>query len=120
MLFVTAMIDWRLGLIALAVAPPLLLALHVYRRRLRSGWHEAKALESSALSVVQETLSALRVVKAFGQEEREGERFVGRSGESMRVQIGLSRAEGSFGMLIALLMGLGGSAVLFVGARRVQ
>jgi len=60
------------------------------------------------------------VVKAFGQEERERERFVGRSGESMRKQVGLSRAEGSFGMLIALLMGLGGSAVLFVGARQVQ
>jgi len=45
---------------------------------------------------------------------------VGRSGESMRVQVGLSRSEGSFGMLVALLMGLGGAAVLFVGARRVQ
>src|SRR5947209_4267395 len=38
----------------------------------------------------------------------------------MRKQAGLSRAVGSFGMLIALLMGLGGAAVLFVGARRVQ
>ncbi len=120
MLYVTAAIDWRLGLIALAVVPPLLVAMQLYRRRLRSGWHEAKALESSALSVVQEALSALRVVKAFGQEEREGERFMDRSGESMRVQVGLSRAEGTFGMLIALLMGLGAGAVLFVGARRVQ
>src|SRR5207245_4186705 len=120
MLYVTATIDWRLGLIALAVAPPLLIALHIYRRRLRSGWHQAKALESSALSVVQETLSAVRVVKAFGQEEREGERFVGRSGESMRVQIGLSSAEGRFGLVVALIMGLGTAAVLFVGSRQVQ
>ena len=120
MLYVTLKIDWRLGLIAAAILPPLLIVMQAYRRRLRRGWHEAKALESSALSVVHETLSALRVVKAFGQEERERERFVGRSGESMRKQVGLSRAEGSFGMLIALLMGLGGSAVLFVGARRVQ
>jgi ATP-binding cassette subfamily B protein len=120
MLYVTARIDWRLGLIALAVVPPLLVVTQVYRRRLRSGWHEAKALESSALSVVQEALSALRVVKAFGQEEREGERFMGRSGESVRVQVGLSLAEGSFGLLIALLMGLGAGAVLFVGARQVQ
>jgi ATP-binding cassette, subfamily B, bacterial len=120
MLYVTTMIDWRLGLIALAVAPPLLLALHVYRRRLRSGWHRAKALESSALSVVHETLSALRVVKAFGQEEREGERFVDRSSESMRVQVGLSSVEGRFGLVVALIMGIGTAAVLFVGARRVQ
>ena len=120
MLYVTLNIDWRLGLIALAVLPPLLVVMQAYRQRLRRGWHEAKALESSALSVVQEALSALRVVKAFGQEDRERERFVGRSGESMRVQVGLSRAEGSFGMLIALLMGLGAGAVLFVGAQRVR
>jgi ATP-binding cassette subfamily B protein len=120
MLYVTARIDWRLGLIAVAIVPPLLVVMHFYRRRLRSGWHEAKALESSALSVVQEALAALRVVKSFGQEDREGERFIGRSGESMRVQVGLSRAEGSFGMSIALLMGLGGGAVLFVGAHQVQ
>ncbi len=120
MLCVTALIDWRLGLIAVAVAPPMLLALHIYRRRLRSGWHQAKALESSALSVVQEALSALRVVKAFGQEESEEERFLGRSGESARVQVGLSSIEGRFGLVIALIMGLGAAAVLYVGARRVQ
>jgi ATP-binding cassette, subfamily B, bacterial len=120
MLYVTAMIDWRLGLIALAVAPPLLVTFHFYRRRLRSQWHEAKRLESSALSVVQEALSALRVVKAFGQEDHERERFLGRSGESMRVQVGLSFAEGSFGVLIGLIMALGTAAVLFVGTRSVQ
>ncbi|MEK6272492.1 MAG: ABC transporter ATP-binding protein [Actinomycetota bacterium] len=120
MLCVTAMIDWRLGLIALAVAPPLLVTFHFYRRRLRSKWHEAKRLESSALSVVQEALSALRVVKAFGREDHEGERFLGRSGESMRVQVGLSFAEGSFGVLIGLIMALGTAAVLFVGTRSVQ
>jgi ATP-binding cassette subfamily B protein len=120
MLYVTATIDWRLGLIALAVTPPLLVTFHFYRRRLRSQWHEAKRLESSALSVVQETLSALRVVKAFGQEDHERERFLGRSGESMRVQVGLSFAEGSFGVLIGLIMALGTAAVLLVGTLSVE
>jgi ATP-binding cassette, subfamily B, bacterial len=120
MLYVTARIDWRLGLIALAVTPPLLVIFYLYRRRLRRQWHEAKRLESSALSVVQEALSALRVVKAFGQEDRERERFMGRSGESMRVQVGLSFAEGSFGVLIGLIVALGMAAVLFVGTRSVE
>jgi ATP-binding cassette, subfamily B, bacterial len=120
MLYVTAKIDWRLGLIALAVTPPLLVTLHLYRQRLRSGWHDAKRLESSALSVVQEALAALRVVKAFGQEEREGKRFVGRSGESVRAQVGLSFAEGKLGVLVGLITALGTAAVLIVGARQVQ
>jgi ATP-binding cassette subfamily B protein len=120
MLYVTARIDWRLGLIALAVSPPLLVTFYVYRRRLRRQWHEAKQLESSALSVVHEALSALRVVKAFGREDHERERFVGRSGQSMRVQVGLSFAEGTFGVLIGLIMALGTAAVLWVGTRSVQ
>jgi ATP-binding cassette, subfamily B, bacterial len=120
MLYVTMMIDWRLGLIALAVTPPLLVTFYLYRRRLRRQWHEAKRLESSALSVVQEALSALRVVKAFGQEDRERKRFVGRSGESMRVQVGLSFVEGAFGVLIGLIVALGMAAVLFVGTRSVE
>jgi ATP-binding cassette subfamily B protein len=120
MLVVTAMLDWRLALIALSVVPLLLITFHAYRKRLRRGWHDAKRLESSALSVVHETLSALRVVKAFGQERREAERFVGRSGESVRMQLGLSFTEGGFGILIALIMGLGTAAVLYVGTKRVQ
>jgi ATP-binding cassette subfamily B protein len=120
MLYVTMKIDWRLGLIALAVSPPLLITFYLYRRRLRRQWHEAKQLESSALSVVQEALSALRVVKAFGREDHERERFVGRSGESLRVQVGLSFAEGTFGVLIGLIMALGTGAVLWVGTRSVQ
>ncbi len=120
MLYVTMMIDWRLGLIALAVTPPLLVTFYLYRRRLRRQWHEAKQLESSALSVVQEALSALRVVKAFGQEDRERRRFVGRSGESMRVQVDLSFVEGTFGVLIGLIVALGMAAVLFVGTRSVE
>ena len=42
-----------------------------YRDRLRRRWRETKKLESSALGVVQEVLTGLRVVKAFGQESRE-------------------------------------------------
>jgi ATP-binding cassette subfamily B protein len=120
MLYVTATIDWRLGLIAFGVTPPLLFTLQVYRQRLRSGWHEAKRLESSALSGIQEALAALRVVKAFGQEEREGQRFVGRSGESVRAQIGLSLAEGNLGVLVGLIIALGTAAVLIVGTRSVE
>ncbi len=120
MLWVTAALDWRLALIAASVVPLLLITFHVYRKRLRSRWHDAKRLESSALSVVHETLSALRVVKAFGQETREAERFVGRSGASLRVQVGLSFTEGAFGLLIALIMAVGTAAVLYVGTKQVQ
>ena len=90
MLYVTARIDWKLALIALIVSPILMLLTEIKRRRLRRGWKDAKRLESSSFAVIQEVLTSLRVVKAFGQEERERDRFADRSNESVRKKISLS------------------------------
>ena len=120
MIYVTARIDWQLALIALGVSPVLMLISRVYRRRLRTQSKEVKQLESSALAVVQEVLAAVRVVKAFGQEAREQERFVRRSGEGVRARIRLALAEGSYSLLVALTTAAGAAAVLFLGIRHVQ
>jgi ATP-binding cassette, subfamily B, bacterial len=120
MIYVTARIDWQLALVALAVSPLLFLVTSVYRPRLRSQSRKVKKIESSALSVLQEVLAAVRVVKAFGQEDREGKRFVRRSSEGMRARIRLSLIEGSFGILVTLITAMGMAAVLFIGVRHVQ
>ena len=71
----TARIDWVLALVALAVAPPLLIISLVYRRRLRFQQVRVKRLESGAMSVAQEALGATRVVRAFGAGGHEARRF---------------------------------------------
>jgi ATP-binding cassette, subfamily B, bacterial len=120
MIYVTARIDMQLALVALAVTPPLLLAAGYYRRRMRAQSREVKLLESGALSVVQEVLTGLRVVKAFGQEDREQDRFVDRSGAGMRARIRLALTEGAYALLVGGIVGVGGSTVLYVGIRGVQ
>ena len=119
MIYVTARIDSQLALVSLTVAPVLFLAMRVYRKRLRARWHDAKRLESSALSVVQESLEALRVVKAFGREDYARDRFADRSAASVRAKIGLSFVEGRFGLLVGATIGLGMGTVLFLGTRHV-
>ena len=120
MIYVTARIDLQLALVALAVTPPLLLAARHYRPRMRTQSREVKRLESGALSVVQEVLTGLRVVKAFGQEDSEQDRFVGRSGAGMRARIRLRLVEGAYALLVGGIIGAGGSIVLYVGVRGVQ
>jgi ATP-binding cassette subfamily B protein len=120
MVYVTFRIDWQLALIALAVSPFLFLSALAYGRRLRGRWRKVHQLDSSALSVAQEALGAIRVVKAFGQEDREGERFVRRSSESVRQRVRVSLVEGGFTSLIGMTTALGTAAVLFVGVRHVQ
>src|SRR5437773_2168266 len=108
-----------LALVALGVSPPLVVLSRLYRPRMRRQSRHVKKLESSALAVVQETLGALRVVKAFGQETRETDRFVRRSTEGVSARIRLALMEGRFGVLVGLTSALGTAAVLLIGERHV-
>jgi ATP-binding cassette subfamily B protein len=119
MIYITARIDWQLALVSLAVVPVLFLAMRAYRKRLRAQWHDAKKLESSALSVVQESLEALRVVKSFGREDHARDRFADRSAASVRAKISLSVVEGRFGIVVGATIGLGMGTILFLGTRHV-
>jgi ATP-binding cassette subfamily B protein len=120
MIGVTARIDWQLAVVALAVTPFLLLLTHVFGRRVRRGSKELKKLESSALAVIQEVLGALRVVKAFGQEDREEERFVNQSRQGLRARLRILLVAGGLGLLVGVVTALGTAAVLYLGVRHVQ
>ena len=120
MVYVTALINWRLAVIAFAVAPPLLLLSRFYREKMRHQSHEVRQQESKALSLVQEVLGALRVVKAFGQEEHEKDRFATRSVAGMGARIRLALLESSYGMGVGLVTALGTGAVVVVGVHEVK
>lgn len=120
MIYVTALIDWQLALVALVISPILVGLIRVYRQRLRSQSREVKKLETSALSVVQEVLSAIRVVKAFGQEDREEKRFVRLSTDGMQARVRLALGEGGFGVVVGMTTAIGTATILFIGVRHVQ
>ena len=120
MVYVMARLDWQLALVALLVAPALFISSRRYKDRMRPEYDSVREKESGALGVVQEVLTSLRVVKAFGREEQEQNRFVRRSADSMRARIRLALAEGSFGLRVNLLAAIGTAIVLFVGTRSVQ
>ncbi|HSF19310.1 MAG TPA: ABC transporter ATP-binding protein [Vicinamibacteria bacterium] len=120
MLYVCYQLDAQLASIALAVSPPILVLVRSYRPRMRREARRVKRFESASFSVVQEALGALRIVKAFGQEEREQKRFVDRSNESLKAQTRLALAEGSLGLFLGLVIAMGSAAVLYIGARNVR
>jgi ATP-binding cassette, subfamily B, bacterial len=120
MLFVTAKIDWQLAIIAVAICPVLLLASWRYRRQLRTRSRDVKQLESGAMSVVQEALSAVRVVQAFGREDHEEQRFVHRFHEGMWARIRYTLVTSRYTLVVSLTTAVGTAAVLYIGARNVQ
>jgi ATP-binding cassette subfamily B protein len=120
MIWVTSQIDGQLALVAIAVAPVLFALSKIYRSRLRDQSRHIKKVESSTLSVVQEVLSSLRAVQAFGREEHEQERYLHRSAEGMRARLQLALAESRYGLLISLTIAVGTATVLWLGVRHVQ
>jgi len=120
MICIAARVDWQLALVALAIAPLLFLLSRSYSRRLRREWHEVKKLENSALSVVAEAVAALRVVKAFGQEDREEERFVRRASDGFLARLRTIFVEGRFSFLVGLVTAVGSAAVLFLALEHVR
>jgi len=119
-LAVIAHLDPMLAAVGLLVSPLLVAVTRRYRVRVRPRYHGVKNVESDAMRVVQEALGALRVVKAFGQEDGERERFSQRAGIGVRAKIGLAWAEGWFGLQVNLLTAVGTAAVLFIGVGHVQ
>ena len=118
--WVTCKLDLQLALIALSISPALVLLSRASSRKIHDGWHQVKELDSSAMAVLNEALSAVRLVKAFGRERKEDERFKTRSRERMRGQMHLARAQALYHCLIALLITIGTAGALWVGARHVQ
>ncbi len=120
MLTVILGIDWQLALVALAIAPVLFILTHSFGRRLQRQANELKTAESMALGVIQEVLTALRVVKAFGREDREQDRFVRHSGRGMRARLAEALVTSLFALLVGLTTAAGTAAVLYIGIRHVQ
>jgi ATP-binding cassette subfamily B protein len=120
MVIVTAKIDRQLAIVATAVCPLLYWITRTFNRRLRERWYEVKDLDSSAMSVVQEVLSSVRVVKAFGREEHEQARFVSRSKERLMGQIDLARIQGSFDLAVGVTIAAGTSIALVIGVQHAR
>ena len=71
--------------------PVLFLVVYSYTRRIKKASREVRKKEGEIISVIEEVLSSIRVVKAFAREDYEQRRLEEESLES--VEIGL-RARG--------------------------
>ncbi len=116
----TARLDFVLAMVALLGGPMLFGLTELFRRRLRRRWAEVREHESSAMAVVQESLSAVRVVKAFGQERRETNRYLQRAHAGVRAAMKAVAVHGTFDLLVGITNGIAAAIILYLGARHVQ
>ena len=67
--------SWRLALVSLLVVPPLVLALATIGRKMRKRSDAAQERMGDLTAILQENISGVRVVKAFGMEAFEQRKF---------------------------------------------
>ena len=69
MLSLMLWLQWDFTLVALAIAPLLLLFVSRIRKAVKAATHEVRKRESDIVAVAEEGLQSIRVVKAFDREE---------------------------------------------------
>jgi len=106
-------------LLGLALVPLVLVSILVrhFGRRIHDRFEAVQAQLSEMNVIVQESLSGVRVVRAYAQEPHEGARFEQANREYVRRNRGLIRMFGSLYPGIQLLMGTGAVLVVWLGGR---
>ncbi len=119
MLIVMFWVDWYLTLMALAVCPALFCAIALLNKKMSLAATEAHQKGSTVYSVVQRTLSGMRVIQAFTKEEDEGRRFLQASTESLAAELRLYNLQNFYYAVVNLTIAAGTAAILWVGTRHV-
>ena len=109
----------RLTLIALLPLPLISISVKYFGALIHSRSERIQAQLSEISAIAQETLSGVRVVRAYGQESAEMARFREANDEFLRRNAGLVHVQSMFYPMVGLLMGIGALVVLWLGSRDV-
>jgi subfamily B ATP-binding cassette protein MsbA len=116
---IIAITNPTLTLIMLSVVPVVVLAATYYGRYVRRMSTKVQDRLADANSVLEETLSSIRIVQSFVREEYERKRYGERIKESLNLAIRRSLASGGFVAFIILVVYGSIGVVLWFGAKMV-
>lgn len=120
MIVVMLVINVNFAIIAICMLPILFFLTRLSTKMLRKDWYKVKNAESSAISVVHEVLSSLRVVKSFGQEENEEKRFSERADTAVKGQVKMAKLGAGFSFAVNMVLAISAALFLYIGANYVQ
>ena len=110
--------DVTLTLIALSLMPFILIYSYVFSQKIEKGFEEADEAEGVLSAMVQENLTGVRVVRAFGRERREMDRFNEKNESYTNLWIRLARVMARYWCSADILASLQVMMVVIFGAVR--
>src|ERR1044071_6108564 len=118
-IWVMLSLNRRLTLLSLIPLPILSVAVYFFGAAIHRRFDKIQEQLSTISAVTQEALAGVRVVRAYGQEGFEIQRFKEANDEYVRRNRKLIRVQGAFFPIMGLLMGVGALLVLWLGAQEV-
>jgi len=110
-------LNWQFTLIALAIVPLLFFIVYSYTRKVKKASREVRRKEGHLISVVEEVVSSIHVVKAFAREDYEVRRFQGESLEAVDAALKARALKAKLIPLVNVITAIGTCLVLWFGAQ---
>ncbi len=111
--------DWRLALLIIFPAPIVSVSFRLFWKKMRRMWNRSWHISSKSSTVLHDIFSGIRVVKAFGMEEREAKRFDDISVEQRDIRIENERMWSIVWNILSFFMGIGEFFLLFYVGNKI-
>lgn len=116
MLFVMLWLQWDFTLVALAVAPLLLLFVSRIRKAVKIATHEVRRRESDIVAVAEEGLQSIRVVKAFDREELQEQQLALAGQQAVDAALNARKVKSVVSPIVAVVVAACTALVLWRGS----
>jgi len=111
--------DWKLALIGMVVFPLTIYPIATFGKKIRNVTTSSQITMGTLNSLLQETISGTRIVKAFGMEKYEGKRFAVENEKLLKYNMKSISVNAMSSPLMDFLGGIGLAAVIFYGGYKV-
>jgi len=119
LVFVIFYRDWQLAIIAMFVFPLAVYPIAKFGQKMRQVATRTQITLGSLMTLLQETISGTRIVKAFSMEEYENRRFSGENERLFRLNLKSVSITAVSSPFMEFLGGLGIAAIIFYGGYQV-
>ena len=114
-----AVTNWRLAIVSMAFVPLILWRALAMANILRPTWMKVQEETGAMTTVLQENLSGMKVVKAFGARAFEESKFNARADAVAKLTYSATRLFASQGSLMTFIFTAATGAILWYGGREV-
>jgi subfamily B ATP-binding cassette protein MsbA len=111
--------DWKLAIVATIVFPLAIYPISTLGKKMRKVATSTQVTMGTLTSLLQETISGTRIVKAFGMEKYENERFAAENERLFKLNMKAVSVSAISHPLMEFLGSLGIAAVIFYGGYNV-